>query len=128
MTFSEKSWGKLDSCDPRLRDILVEVIKEIDCTVICGHRSRVDQTLAFQQGNTKAQWPNSKHNKLPSMAVDVAPYPIDWNHRESFYHLAGYIKAVAKDLNIEVRWGGDWDRDNDFKDNDFDDLVHYELV
>jgi len=26
---------------------------------------------------------------MPSDAVDVAPYPIDWNDKERFYYFAG---------------------------------------
>jgi peptidoglycan LD-endopeptidase CwlK len=45
-----------------------------------------------------------------------------------FYFLAGLIKERADQLNIKVRWGGDWDNDNDFFDQTFYDLVHWELV
>jgi len=65
---------------------------------------------------------------LPSLAVDVAPYPIDWNDRERFCYFAGYVKGIAKSLGTELRWGGDWDRDTQVKDNNFDDLPHFELV
>ena len=45
-----------------------------------------------------------------------------------FYFLAGIIKAIANKRNIKIRWGGDWDDDNDFKDQHFNDLGHFELV
>ena len=44
--------------------------------------------------------------------------------RDSF---AGYVQGVAEQLGIKIRWGGDWDSDFDFKDQTFNDLVHFEL-
>lgn len=87
-----------------------------------------EQNKYFEQGKTKVQWPDSKHNKKPSWALDAAPTPIDWEDRERFYYFAGVVMAVAKLLKIEIRWGGDWDRDGNFKDQSFDDLVHFEMV
>ena len=34
---------------------------------------------------------------------------------------------VAQDLDIPIRWGGDWDSDNNLNDQNFMDLVHFEL-
>ena len=62
------------------------------------------------------------------MAVDVAPYPIAWDDRERQTLFAGYVLATAKALGVELRWGGDWDGDTEVRDNQFDDLVHFELV
>ena len=41
--------------------------------------------------------------------------------------MGGMIRGIAKQLNVPVRWGGDWDSDGDIKDNGFDDLVHIEI-
>ena len=30
-------------------------------------------------------------------------------------------------MGIDLIWGGDWDGDTDLNDNNFDDLVHFEL-
>lgn len=68
------------------------------------------------------------HNKTPSLAVDVAPWPIDWNDKNRFYHFAGRVQGIAQMFNIKIRWGGDWDSDNDLKDQNFYDLPHFELV
>ena len=65
---------------------------------------------------------------MPSLAIDAAPSPIDWNDRERFFYFAGVVKGVAEEMGIKIRWGGDWDGDNDFDDQTFDDLVHFELV
>jgi peptidoglycan L-alanyl-D-glutamate endopeptidase CwlK len=69
----------------------------------------------------------SKHNSKPSLAVDIAPYPIDWADDERFYFLAGIIKAASHQVGVKVRWGGDWDSDDDFHDQTFMDLGHFEI-
>ena len=80
------------------------------------------------------RWPQGKHNSMPSQAVDVAPYPINWHDRERFHYFAGYVMGVAERLRQEgkirsyLRWGGDWSMDTQVKDNRFDDLVHFEIV
>jgi len=72
---------------------------------------------AYNSGRSKVKWPDGKHNRSPSMAVDAAPYPIDWQDRERFYYFAGYVMGVADMLHAEglithrLRYGGDWDRD-----------------
>jgi hypothetical protein len=61
------------------------------------------------------------------LAVDVAPYPVDWNDKERFYYFAGFVKGVASSLGISIRWGGDWNSDNNLKNQTFFDLPHFEL-
>ena len=64
--------------------------------------------------------------KLRTLTV-LAPYPIDWNDKERFYFFAGYVKGIASQMGIELRWGGDWDSDNQLHDQTFMDLPHFEL-
>lgn len=125
--FSSLSLSRLHTCHPDLQEVLNEAIKYIDFSVIEGHRNKERQDVAFAEGKSKLKWPHSMHNTLPSMAVDIAPYPIDWNDRERFYWLAGHIMAIAASKGIHLRYGGDWDGDGDIKDNRFQDLVHFEL-
>ena len=136
--FGKKSQDNLDTCDPEIILLCEEVIEIIDISILCGHRNEQDQTIAFNEKRSKVVWPNSNHNVIPSDAVDVAPYPINWGesgtsrermialHR--FYHMWGLFQAIAYDKNIKIRWGGDWDRDNDFFDQKFNDLVHIEKI
>lgn len=116
------------TCHPELQKLFKEVIKGYDCTIIQGRRTKEEQDEYFRTGKSKVEWPNSKHNSSPSNAVDVAPYPIDWNDYYSFYHFGGYVKGVADQMGINIRWGGDWDSDNDLNDQTFQDLVHFEIV
>ena len=126
--FSEKSKAKLATCDARLQELFNQVIKYYDCSVLEGHRSDKRQEELFRQGKSKLRAGQSKHNKNPSLAIDVAPYPIDWNDKNKFYHFVGYVKATADQLNIKIRCGADWDNDNDLNDQTFFDLPHFELV
>ena len=126
-SFSGPSKKRLSTCDKKLQTLFNEVVKHFDCSVLCGHRGEEEQNKAYKAGNSQKQFPHGKHNKLPSNAVDVAPYPIDWDDRERFQYFAGFVLGTAKQLNINIRYGGDWDSDNDLKDNNFDDLVHFEI-
>ena len=132
--FSITSLKRLDTCDSRLRDILQEVIKYYDCTILYGHRTKEEQDAKYLAGQSKLKWPKSKHNTYPSMAVDVAPYPIPkdwgkaWKDRVKFYELKAIIFYEAEKRGINIRYGGDWDSDYDYTDQTFDDLVHFELI
>jgi len=126
--FGSRSLGNLETADVKLQQLFNEVIKGYDCTVLCGHRDKEAQEKAVRDGLSKTHFPLSKHNSLPSKAVDVVPYPIDWNDTKGFYHFGGYVKGIADSLGIAIRWGGDWDKDNDLGDQTFIDLPHFELV
>ena len=125
--FSRKSLSKLETCDKRLQDLFLRVVKKFDCTILEGHRSKDRQNKLFDEGKSKLKYPKGKHNSLPSKAVDVAPYPIDWNDRERFTYFAGYVLGIAYQMGLKIRWGGDWDMDTQVKDNNFDDLPHFEI-
>jgi hypothetical protein len=126
--FGSSSKKHLSEAHPKLQELFNEVIKEFDCSIIEGHRTEAEQNKLFHAQKSKVQWPSSKHNAEPSLAVDVCPYPIDWSDRERFNYFAGYVKGVAARLGIKIRWGGDWDGDWEVRDNVFDDLPHFELV
>ena len=126
--FSPKSTLKLRMCHPDLQELFRKVVERIDCTILQGHRTQAEQDMYFATGKSKVKWPDSKHNSFPSRAVDVAPYPIDWEDRERFTYFAGVVMGIAHENNIKVRWGGDWNMDNNLSNNRFDDLVHFELI
>lgn len=125
--FSAKSLNELASCHPNLQKLFDEVIKRYDCTIIQGHRSPEEQAELFRQGKSKLKAGASKHNNMPSLAVDVAPCPIDWNDKIKFYHFAGFVLGVASQMGIKLRWGGDWNSDNNLNNQTFFDLPHFEL-
>ena len=126
--FSEKSISKLSTCHPLLQRVFHEVVQEFDCTILEGHRDKDRQNQMVADGKSQIQWPDGKHNTAPSLAVDVTPYPVKWDDRERQTLFAGYVIATAKTMGVTLRWGGDWDRDTEVRDNSFDDLVHFEIV
>lgn len=131
--FSSKSLANLKSCHKDLQKLFLEVVEKFDCTILEGHRSNAKQDELFKSKKSKVRAGQSKHNKTPSLAVDVAPYHkkypnIDWDNVENFYIFAGYVLATADKLNIKIRWGGSWDMSLDVRNNKFNDLVHFELV
>lgn len=113
--FSKRSLDNLAQCHPDLQKIAHELIKEMDVVVICGHRGQKAQNEAFAKGTSKLRWPNSKHNKTPSLAFDACPYPIKWEERAKFLEMRERMRAIAKRLGIKVRFIS-WD------------LPHIELV
>jgi peptidoglycan L-alanyl-D-glutamate endopeptidase CwlK len=125
--FSRKSKKRLDTCHPKLQELFNEVVKHFDCTIIEGSRGKERQDKAYADGKSKVKYPNGKHNQFPSVAVDVAPYPIDWSDRDRFHYFGGFVLGVAKQKGLNIRWGGDWNQDTQTKDNKFDDLVHFEI-
>ena len=122
--FGKRSKERLRGIDARLVSVLNELVKIMDVTIIEGLRSEQRQEKLLKEGSTKTKF--SKH--ITGKAVDLAPYPIDWKDRDRFHYMGGMIRGIAKQLNIKVRWGGDWDSDGDVKDNGFDDLVHVEIL
>lgn len=126
--FSKKSQKNLSECHTSLQRLFNKVIKHYDCTITDGHRGKKEQDMAYHKGWSKLKYPKSKHNKIPSLAADVVPYPIDYKNKIKLYHFGGYVKATADQLGIKIRWGGDWDSDKDLHDQDFMDLPHYELL
>ncbi len=128
--FGDRSRKHRDTCHPDLILVLDMSIKhvELDFTVLCGHREKAAQAEAFATGNSHVEWPFGKHNRWPSDAFDVAPWPIDWHDKEAFAYLAGHIMCCASTLGIDLRWGHDWDEDGDLHDNTLVDSPHFERV
>ena len=126
--FGKRSKKHLETCDKRLQKVLNEVIKYVDCSVIEGHRSAERQNKLFEEGRTKVKYPHGRHNFNPSRAVDVVPYPIDWDDRERFHLFAGFVIGIAQSMGIKLRWGGDWNMNFEVDDNNFDDFPHFELT
>lgn len=130
--WGQRSLARLRTCDPLLVTLFERVISRddlpFDLTILCGHRTQADQDAAFKSGASKLKWPKSKHNSVPSRAVDVAPWvggavSWDWAH---YKKLAPLVKAewgqmVAEGLTAgaNLQWGGDWRK--------FPDGPHWEL-
>lgn len=128
--FSQRSLNKLNTCDSRLKMLALAVIQYFDCAVVFGHRGRIEQNEAYNSKKSKLKYPESKHNAFPSKGIDLVPCisgkGISWNSKQCYY-FAGYVMRVADELGIPIRWGGDWDMDRDVNDQNFNDLVHFEI-
>lgn len=127
-TFSKRSLDNLQNVDERLVRICNELIKRIDFTVIEGHRSLDRQKELFDKGFSQIDGisKKGKHNYSPSLAIDIIPYekghnPFDGSEKskEMFYKLYEEFDKVAKELDINFEWGGNW--------KNFKDYPHYQV-
>ena len=127
--FGKRSLKRLEGVDPKLLSVLQKVVKYFDITIIEGLRSSSRQEELLAEGKTKLKF--GKH--CEGKAVDIAPYPIDWDARDDFHYLGGFVLGIAAGMGINIRWGGDWNGSSldeearTTKDNNFDDLVHFEI-
>ena len=129
-SFGVRSEMALATVNPTLVSVLREVVKAFDFSVLEGHRGEARQNAAFDADPqlSKKRWPDGKHNDLPSNAVDVAPFPIDWNDLEAFIYLAGAIVMAGAMMGVEIRSGADWDGDRKMSDERWRDFGHLEVI
>jgi len=131
-SFGKRSLGNLETAHEDLQKLFKEVVKGFDCSILQGHRSKREQDRLYHEGKSKVIYPNSKHNSLPSNAIDAVPYyageGIPWADRERFVLFAGYVLGIASQMGIRIRSGIDWDSDRKIKDHSFFDGPHFELI
>ena len=111
-----KSNKRLDGVHPDLVAVVRKAIEisEQDFTVLEGLRSIERQKELVASGKSTTM--NSRH--LTGHAVDISPWPISWDW-DYFYPIAEAMKEAAKELNVDIEWGGDWKR--------FPDGPHFQL-
>ena len=142
--FSKHSRARLATCHPDLVRVALAVAERRNCSVIEGARSDQRQAMLYATGRSHRDGVvnRSAHQVRPgelSRAIDLAPYyagevpSIPWDtdtkeKRARWYHFAGFVLGVAKELGVELTWGGDWDGDGRHDDQSFHDLPHFELV
>lgn len=85
-SYGKTSIKRLKTCHPLLQLVMNRVIVAYDCTILCGYRGESEQKQAFDAGRSQVNWPDSNHNREPSLAVDVAPWPLDWDDISEFKH------------------------------------------
>jgi peptidoglycan L-alanyl-D-glutamate endopeptidase CwlK len=142
-SFGRQSTARLATVHHELRAICNAVIKHYDFTIIWGFRNRAEQNDCFSRGASTKRFPDSKHNTRfvttngdieCSDAIDVAPWHADlphirWENELEFVQLSGRLLQVADEFGIAVRYGGDWDSDDDLYDrNKPFDLGHIERL
>ncbi len=139
-TYAEKSKKVIETCNHNLVIWSYEVIKRWDCSALDGFRNRTRQDKAYRDGFSKLQYPHSKHNKIPSMAIHLVPYlrgKAMFGNTETekleMCYFAGGAMMIGKQLyesgqmSLELLWGGDWNQNNDLSDN-WQDMAHFELI
>ena len=116
--FSKKSRSMLEQCHPDIQKVMEEAIKIFDFSVTEGSRTKEQQAKYVKEGKSKTM--NSKHlpkycpeyGKYYSYAIDIVPYPVNYNDRERFCLLAGIVLGMAKLMKDRglikstIRWGG----------------------
>ena len=134
--FGTTSQARLVTCDQRLQGLFNEVVQHWDCSIIEGRRAKERQNFLHSIGQSHLEWPHGKHNVMHpdgmSKAADVAPwYPdegIPWDDFQRFRAFGGFVLGVAAQMEVPIRWGGDWNGNRLFTDQKFHDLPHFELL
>lgn len=111
-----RSLQNLSGVHPDLVAVVKRAIEitDQDFTVIEGMRDISRQRQLVKSGASTTM--NSRH--LTGHAVDIAPWPISWEWAE-FYPIADAMKQAAKELYVNLEWGGDW--------KSFPDGPHFQL-
>lgn len=116
----QRSKDRLKGVDERLVKVVERAIEltEVDFTVLEGLRTPERQKQLVSEGFSQTL--KSKH--LTGHAVDLGALvngTVSWD--KAHYHtIAKAMKKAADELNIKVRWGGDF--------KTFFDGPHWELV
>tara|TARA_R110000737_G_scaffold72437_2_gene100982 strand:- start:316 stop:666 length:351 start_codon:yes stop_codon:yes gene_type:complete len=107
----------LSGVHPDLVDVvkLAITITEVDFTVIEGIRNINRQRQLYKAGKSTTM--NSRH--ITGHAIDMVPWPVDWEDLERFNVMAEAMKTAAEVQEIPIVWGGDW--------KSFYDAPHFEL-
>ena len=128
-----KSMSRLDGVDIRMVAVVKRAIQlsEVDFSVLEGLRSKSRQAELYAQGRTApgkiVTWTmTSKH--IVGTAVDLVPYPLDWNDLKKFDAIAKAMFAAAKELNVNIRWGADWNQNGKPREKGETDSPHFELA
>ena len=147
---SKLSLGRLNGVDANLVKVVQRAIEITpqDFMVVEGVRSKEQCYINYGKGRTVAQctakgvpaqyaqpklakvtWLNnplsSKH--VTGKAVDLVPYPVDWNDLTKFDQVAKAMFAAADELGVSIRWGADWDNDGNYREKGEYDSPHFEL-
>jgi peptidoglycan LD-endopeptidase CwlK len=120
MPLGKDSRARLKTCHIDLQVLIEAVAKGVDqgdlmyagiqdIEVTCGYRGKEDQDEAVRTGASKSPWPTSKHNRAPSDAVDVVPYPERWSNERKLEILHAYTAGVAHAQGLDL-FDIAWDR------------------
>lgn len=119
-SLSQKSLDKMKGVDERLVRVVKRAIEitPVDFTVTEGLRTLERQRELVSKGFSQTL--KSKH--LTGHAVDLAALvdgKITWE-KAPYHQISDAMKQAAKELGINIRWGGDF--------KSFFDGPHFELI
>ena len=77
-----------------------------DLALTEGYRGERKQDEHYAAGRSDLKFPLSNHNVMPSRAVHIDPYPIDYKNTERYFVLAGMMIAAGKLHEVKLRWLG----------------------
>ncbi len=151
-----RSLGRLEGVHPDLVRVVKKcaALSAMDFTVLEGVRTVDQMYVNYGKGRTAAQltakgvpakyarptdvkvtWLSnplmSNHRRRADgfgQAVDLAPWPINWNDSPAFQKLALTMFAAASSEKVHIRWGRDWDEDGRYEEKGETDGPHFELV
>lgn len=95
----------------RVAERAIEITKQ-DFVIIQGLRSEQEQREVIKKGNS---W-TTKSRHLTGHAIDVVPYPVEWLDLAKFKTIRDAFFSAAQELDIPLRWGGDWNGNGSFQD------------
>lgn len=136
---SPASLRKLEGVHPDLVRVVKQAIRitNQDFSILEGVRTPERQKELYAQGRTKpgqiVTWTlKSNHFINPETgyghAVDIVPYPLDWNDPKKFDAIYRAMMSAAKELGVEIRSGMDWDRDGKLREKGEQDSPHWEVI
>lgn len=126
------SLARLKGVDETLVNVVKRAIEisEVDFGVLEGLRTLERQRELYSQGRGNhgkiVTW-TMKSRHLEGKAVDLVPYPLDWNDLEKFDKIAKAMFKAAKEQDVNLRWGADWDMDGNYREKGEYDSPHFEL-
>ena len=120
--FSKSSLNKLATVDKKLQTLANEILKssKVDFGISYGLRTQAEQEKLFVKGERKGDGIKKKRKHQDGKAFDFVCYKngyITWD-KKYYYYIAGLFEAKAKELNINITWGGWWS---------FEDCCHIQL-
>ena len=136
--FGPTSRARLAGVHPDLVRVVERAIQisAIDFMVLEGVRTPARQRELYAQGRTKpgrkVTWTLTSNHFVAAdgfgHAVDLAPWPVDWDRPSKFDAIAKAMFAAAAELGVAIRWGADWDRDGRPRERGETDSPHFELA
>ena len=122
--FSDRSVQRMQGVHPdliRCAEIALSY-GEMDITVLKDGGVRTIERQKELKNSGASKTLNSKHLLQDDgfgYAIDLAPYPIDWNDIRRFEKLGKLMLKASKEVGINLKWGGEW--------RSFKDYPHFEI-